>query len=169
MRLLKMTSEEIASLTGESHDILLRDIAGVEGMWRAIFGAEFERYENGYLLNKEETLYATVNYSNRIRAKIIETWRKFEDEKAYTLPSDYESALEQLLDQVKANRMSKLMDKVIAEVDAKKKATEEINEVFPVEPEVIEEDKPAKVVLKEGVSKYREDILKRKNCRYSTR
>ena len=139
MRLLKMTSEEIASLTGESHDILLRDIAGVEGMWRAVFGAEFERSESGgYLLNKEETLYATVNYSNRIRAKIIETWRKFEDEKAYTLPSDYESALEQLLDQVKANRMSKLMDKVIAEVDAKKKPAEEINEVFPVEPEVIE-------------------------------
>lgn len=170
MRLLKMTSEEIASLTGESHDILLRDIAGVEGMWRAVFGAEFERSESGgYLLNKEETLYATVNYSNRIRAKIVEAWRKFEDKKAYTIPSDYESALEQLLDQVKANRMSKLMDKVIAEVDAKKKAAEEINEVFPVEPEVVEEDKPARVVLKEGVSKYREDILKRKNCRYSTR
>lgn len=116
MKLLKITSEELASLTGESHDILLRDIAGVEGMWRAVFGAEFERYENGYLLNKEETLYATVNYSNRIRAKIIEAWRKFEDEKAYTLPSDYESALEQLLDQVKANRMSKLADKVLGEM-----------------------------------------------------
>ena len=168
MRLLKMTSEEIASLTGESHDILLRDIAGVEGMWRAVFGAEFERSESGgYLLNKEETLYATVNYSNRIRAKIIETWRKFEDEKAYTLPSDYESALEQLLDQVKANRMSKLADKVLGEM--RKEITDDINDLFPVESEVVEEDKPARVVLKEGVSKYREDILKRKNCRYSTR
>lgn len=150
MRLLKITSEELASLTGESHDILLRDIAGVEGMWRAVFGAEFERYENGYLLNKEETLYATVNYSNRIRAKIIEAWRKFEDEKAYTLPSDYESALEQLLDQVKANRMSKLMDKVIAEVDAKNKTAEEINEVFPVEPLIVKEDLPPKNCSKRG-------------------
>ena len=35
MRLLKITSEELASLTGESHDILLRDIAGVEGNRRA--------------------------------------------------------------------------------------------------------------------------------------
>ena len=169
MRLLKMTSEEIAGLTGESHDILLRDIAGVEGMWKAIIGAEFERSESGgYLLNKEETLYAMVNYSNRIRARIIEAWRKFEDEKAYTIPSDYESALEQLLDQVKANRMSKLVDKVIREVDEEKKAIDEINEVFPVEPLIVKEDIPAKIVLKEGVSRYREDILKRKNCRYST-
>ena len=168
MRLLKMTSEEIAGLTGESHDILLRDIAGVEGMWKAIIGAEFERSESGgYLLNKEETLYATVNYSNRIRARIIEAWRKFEDEKAYTIPSDYESALEQLLDQVKANRMSKLADKVIGEMEERKKAEEEINDLFPVEPMIVKEDLPPRIKLREP-SSYREGILRNKTARYST-
>ena len=83
----RMTSLEIAQLTGKQHKNVMRDIRNMEPAWEKIAGLKFElgSYEdiNGqlrpcYLLSKTECLYIATKFNDEARAKLVLRWEELE-------------------------------------------------------------------------------------------
>jgi putative antirepressor len=81
---LRMSSREIAELTGKLHKHMLRDIRTMEPAWEKVTGSKFglSEYEDPtgrklpeYQLNKDETLYVATKYNDETRAKLIMRWK----------------------------------------------------------------------------------------------
>jgi phage regulatory protein, rha family len=126
---LRMSSREIAELTGKQHKNILRDIRNMEPAWEKVNGLKFELVEYldekgekrpEYQLNKEETLYVATKYHDETRAKLIMRWKQLEVEnvelksklnsKTYTIPEDYAEALLRIVDHVRTEK--ELTDKI---------------------------------------------------------
>ena len=115
---LKMSSREIAEITGKQHKHVLRDIRNMEPAWEKINGSKFglveytdEKGERRpeYQLSKREVLYITTKWNDEIRAKVILRWEELENnlngnQNVIALPQNYEEALEHLLIQVRENK-----------------------------------------------------------------
>jgi len=120
---LRMSSREIAELTGKQHKNILRDIRNMEPAWEKVNGLKFELVEYldekgekrpEYQLNKEETLYVATKYNDETRAKLIMRWKQLEVEnmelksklnsKTYTIPEDYAEALLRIVDHVRTEK-----------------------------------------------------------------
>jgi phage regulator Rha-like protein len=85
----RMTSLEIAQLTGKQHKNVMRDIRNMEPAWEKIAGLKFElgSYEdiNGqlrpcYLLSKTECLYIATKFNDEARAKLVLRWEELEQD-----------------------------------------------------------------------------------------
>ena len=87
----KMTSIEIAQLTGKSHSHVMRDIRNMEPSWEKVHQTKFgqmqirEALPNGgyrmrpcYVLTKLESLYIATKYNDEARAKLILRWAELE-------------------------------------------------------------------------------------------
>jgi len=83
----KMSSREIAEITGKQHKHVLRDIrnngAGLEKITQSKFGlSEYEdttgRKLPEYQLDKREVLYVATKWNDEIRAKLILRWEELE-------------------------------------------------------------------------------------------
>ena len=83
----RMTSLEIAQLTGKQHKNVMRDIRNMESAWEKIAGLKFElgSYEdlNGqerpcYSLTKTETLYIATKFNDEARARLVLRWEELE-------------------------------------------------------------------------------------------
>ena len=120
---LRMSSREIAELTGKRHDNVMRDIRNMEPAWEKVNALKFEvieyldsrgRKKLEYQLNKEETLYVATKYNDETRAKLIMRWKQLEVEnmelksklnsKTYTIPEDYAEALLRIVDHVRTEK-----------------------------------------------------------------
>ena len=120
---LRMSSREIAELTGKEHKNVLRDIRNMEPAWEKVNGLKFElieyldsrgRKKLEYQLNKEESLYVATKYNDETRAKLIMRWKQLEVEnmelksklnsKTYTIPEDYAEALLRIVDHVRTEK-----------------------------------------------------------------
>lgn len=120
---LRMSSREIAELTGKQHKNVLRDIRNMESAWEKVNGLKFELVEYldekgekrpEYQLNKDETLYVATKYNDETRAKLIMRWKQLEVEnmelksklnsKTYTIPEDYAEALLRIVDHVRTEK-----------------------------------------------------------------
>lgn len=120
---LRMSSREIAELTGKEHKNVLRDIRNMESSWEKVTGLKFELSEYidstgrklpEYQLNKDETLYVATKYNDETRAKLIMRWKQLEVEnmelksklnsKTYTIPEDYAEALLRIVDHVRTEK-----------------------------------------------------------------
>lgn len=120
---LRMSSREIAELTGKLHKHVLRDIRAMEPAWEKVTGSKFglSEYEDPtgrklpeYQLNKDETLYVATKYNDETRAKLIMRWKQLEVEnmelksklnsKTYTIPEDYAEALLRIVDHVRTEK-----------------------------------------------------------------
>lgn len=120
---LRMSSREIAELTGKQHKNILRDIRNMEPAWEKVNGLKFELVEYvdekgekrpEYQLNKDETLYVATKYNDETRAKLIMRWKQLEVEnmelksklnsKTYTIPEDYAEALLRIVDHVRTEK-----------------------------------------------------------------
>ena len=90
----RMTSLEIAELTGKQHKNVMRDIRNMEPAWEKVTGLRFEHCEkaylmaNGveklqpyYLLTKTETLYIATKYNDEARARLVIRWEQLERER----------------------------------------------------------------------------------------
>ena len=120
---LKMTSREIAEITGKLHKNVMRDIRNMEPAWEKVNGLKFELVEYTdekgekrpeYQLDKREVLYVATKWNDEIRARIILRWEELENnlrnnQNVISLPQNYEEALEHLLNQAREN------NKLIAE------------------------------------------------------
>ena len=85
----KMTSLEIAELTGKQHFHVMRDIREMEPAWEKVSKSKFgltsrkveqpnggEREVPCYELTKTECLYIATKFNDEARAKLVLRWDK---------------------------------------------------------------------------------------------
>lgn len=102
----KMTSLELAELTGKRHDNLIASIQKMENSWVKIGRLKFKvttytdksnRQSIMYDLSKTETLYIATKFNDEARAKLILRWEELETNNL-KLPQTYSEALRLLAD-----------------------------------------------------------------------
>ncbi|PIB28900.1 hypothetical protein BFP77_08260 [Maribacter sp. 4U21] len=83
----RITSLEIAEISGKNHKDLLRSIRSQEVAWNKINGRSFAlvEYEDSkgekrpmYDLSKEECLYVVAKFNDEVRAKLVMRWMDLE-------------------------------------------------------------------------------------------
>ena len=86
----RMTSLEIADVTGKQHKHLMRDIRNMEAAWEKVNGSKFGlvdyRDAKGelrpcYSLSKMECLYIATKFNDEARAKLVIRWQQLEQER----------------------------------------------------------------------------------------
>ena len=96
----KMTSLEIAELTGKQHFHVMRDIREMEPAWEKVSKSKFgltsrkveqpnggEREVPCYELTKTECLYIATKFNDEARAKLVLRWEQLEKERIDNRPS----------------------------------------------------------------------------------
>ncbi len=83
----RMTSIEIAELTGKQHKDLMKAIRNMEPAWEKVNGRKFAlveyRDKKGerrpcYSLTKEECLYIATKFNDEARARLVRRWMELE-------------------------------------------------------------------------------------------
>ena len=86
----RMTSLEIAQLSGKQHKDVLKAIRHMESAWEKVNGRNFAlvdyRDQKGelrpcYLLSKTECLYIATKFNDEARAKLVIRWQELEEER----------------------------------------------------------------------------------------
>jgi hypothetical protein len=86
----KMTSRQIAEVTGKPHNDVLKAIRNMEPAWEKVNGVKFSLVEYTdakgekrpmYELSKTECLYITTKFNNEARAKLVLRWEELETER----------------------------------------------------------------------------------------
>lgn len=106
----RMTSLQIAEITGKAHKDILRAIRNMEPAWEkvqerkfALMQEEIEISNGGhkmrpyYSLNKEECLYIATKFNDEARAKLIKRWKELEEQSKPSVPQNYLEALKSLV------------------------------------------------------------------------
>lgn len=119
---LKMTSWEIAEVTGKRHDNVVRDIEKLNKSYENLQLLKIEesfrirelpngghKKESYYELTKLQTMDLMTGYNIELRIKVIRRWEELENnlngnQNVISLPQNYEEALEHLLIQVRENK-----------------------------------------------------------------
>lgn len=109
----RMTSLQIAEITGRRHTDVMRAIRNMEPAWEkvqerkfALMQEEVETNNGGhkmrpyFSLNKEECLYIATKFNDEARAKLIKRWKELEEQ--HQKPSVPQNNLEALKSLVKA-------------------------------------------------------------------
>ena len=98
----RMTSLEIAELTGKQHFHVMEAIRKMEPAWEKVAASKFRlgSYEdaNGqmrpcYSLTKTECLYIATKFNDEARAKLVLRWEELERERIY-LGTDFTASIE---------------------------------------------------------------------------
>ena len=92
----RMTSLEIAELTGKQHKNVMQAIRNMEPAWEKTCGLKFQLTSrtivqpNGgtrevpcYVLTKTECLYIATKFNDEARAKLVLRWQELEQERFY--------------------------------------------------------------------------------------
>lgn len=113
----KMSSREIAEITGKQHKHVLRDIRNMEPAWEKITQSKFglSEYEDTtgrklpeYQLDKREVLYVATKWNDEIRAKLILRWEELENAQTKVNPRlTLVEALRAYADEVERNEKLK--------------------------------------------------------------
>lgn len=98
----KMTSLQIAEITGKAHKDVMKAIRNMEPAWEKINGRKFalvdyidKKGESRpcYSLTKEECLYIATKFNDEARAKLILRWKELEEKQQPAVPTNYLDAL----------------------------------------------------------------------------
>ena len=103
----RMTSLQIAEITGKAHKEVMRAIRNMEPAWIEVAERNFAlgsyKDKNGqsrpcYSLDKEECLYIATKFNDVARAKLIKRWKELEERhKKPSVPTTYIEALKSLV------------------------------------------------------------------------
>lgn len=107
----RMTSLQIAEITGKAHKDIMRAIRNMEPAWENVCGRKFAltsrevnqpnggtRETSCYSLTKEECLYIATKFNDEARAKLIKRWKELEEQhRKPSLPQNYLEALKSLV------------------------------------------------------------------------
>lgn len=103
----RMTSLQIAEITGRRHTDTMRSIRKMEPAWEKVSERKFAlaeyQDEQGkprpcYSLNKEECLYIATKFNDEARAKLIKRWKELEEQhQKPSVPQNYLEALKSLV------------------------------------------------------------------------
>lgn len=98
----RMTSLQIAEVTGRAHKEVMRAIRNMESAWVKVSERNFAlvKYTDKkgesrpcYSLTKEECLYIATKFNDEARAKLIKRWKELEEAHRPTVPRNYLEAL----------------------------------------------------------------------------
>ena len=103
----RMTSLQIAEITGKRHADVMKSIRKMEPAWEKVAEGKFSlgsyKDENNqdrpcYSLNKEECLYIATKFNDEARAKVIKRWKEREEKhQKPSVPQNYLEALKSLV------------------------------------------------------------------------
>lgn len=103
----RMTSLQIAEITGKPHADVMKAIRKMEPAWSKINEGNFSLVEYKdkkgetrpcYSLNKEECLYIATKFNDEARAKLIKRWKELEEQhQKPSVPQNYIEALKSLV------------------------------------------------------------------------
>lgn len=103
----RMTSLQIAEITGKNHFDVMRAIRKMEPAWLKIDESKFALVEYKdkkgetrpcFSLNKEECLYIATKFNDEARAKLIKRWKELEEQhQKPSVPQNYLEALKSLV------------------------------------------------------------------------
>lgn len=102
----RMTSLQIAEITGKRHADVMKSIRKMEPAWEKVAEGKFSlgsyKDENNqdrpcYSLNKEECLYIATKFNDEARAKLIKRWKELEEQSKPSVPQNYLEALKSLV------------------------------------------------------------------------
>lgn len=107
----RMTSLQIAEITGKCHADVMKSIRKMEPAWQKVQGGNFSLMQeevetnNGghkmrpyFSLNKEECLYIATKFNDEARAKLIKRWKELEEQhQKPSVPQNYLEALKSLV------------------------------------------------------------------------
>ena len=107
----RMTSLQIAEITGKAHKDIMRAIRNMEPAWEkvqerkfALMQEEIEISNGGhkmrpyFSLNKEECLYIATKFNDEARAKLIKRWKELEEQhQKPSVPQNYLEAIKSLV------------------------------------------------------------------------
>lgn len=103
----RMTSLQIAEITGKAHADVMKAIRKMETAWSKINEGNFSLVEYKdkkgetrpcYSLNKEECLYIATKFNDEARAKLIKRWKELEEQhQKPSVPQNYLEALKSLV------------------------------------------------------------------------
>ncbi len=103
----RMTSLQIADITGKPHADVMKAIRKMEPAWSKINEGNFSLvdYQDKkgetrpcYSLNKEECLYIATKFNDEARAKLIKRWKELEEQhQKPSVPQNYLEALKSLV------------------------------------------------------------------------
>lgn len=103
----RMTSLQIAEITGRRHTDVMRSIRKMEPAWEKVSERKFAlaeyQDEQGkprpcYSLTKEECLYIATKFNDEARAKLIKRWKELEEQhQKPSVPQNYLEALKSLV------------------------------------------------------------------------
>lgn len=107
----RMTSLQIAEITGKPHNDVMKAIRKMEPAWEKVQGGKFSLMQeevetnNGghkmrpyYSLTKEECLYIATKFNDEARAKLIKRWKELEEQhQKPSVPQNYLEALKSLV------------------------------------------------------------------------
>lgn len=102
----RMTSLQIAEITGKPHADVMKAIRKMEPAWSKINEGNFSLvdYQDKkgetrpcYSLNKEECLYIATKFNDEARAKLIKRWKELEQHQKPSVPQNYLEALKSLV------------------------------------------------------------------------
>ena len=86
----RMTSLEIATITGKQHKNVMQSIRNMETAWEKINGLKFQLVDYTdskgelrpcYSLSKTECLYIATKFNDEARAKLVIRWQQLEQER----------------------------------------------------------------------------------------
>lgn len=103
----RMTSLQIAEITGRRHTDVMRAIRNMEPAWKKVSERKFalaeyqdeqEKPRPYFSLNKEECLYIATKFNDEARAKLIKRWKELEEQhQKPSVPQNYLEALKSLV------------------------------------------------------------------------
>lgn len=103
----RMTSLQIAEITGKPHADVMKAIRKMEPAWSKINEGNFSLvdYQDKkgetrpcYSINKEECLYIATKFNDEARAKLIKRWKELEEQhQKPSVPQNYLEALKSLV------------------------------------------------------------------------
>ena len=86
----RMTSLEIATITGKQHKNVMQSIRNMEAAWEKLNGLKFQLVDYTdskgelrpcYSLSKTECLYIATKFNDEARAKLVIRWQQLEQER----------------------------------------------------------------------------------------
>lgn len=102
----KISSLEIAQLTGKTHSHVMRDIRNMEPAWEEVHQSKFglmqiqEKLPNGgyrlrpcYMLSKKECLFIATKFNDVARARLILRWEQLETERKQAVKAEPQKLL----------------------------------------------------------------------------
>lgn len=106
----RMTSLQIAEVTGKAHKNVMQAIRKMETAWQNVCGRKFQltsqlidmpnggkRKDPCYSLTKEECLYIATKFNDEARAKLVRRWKELEEAHRPAVPQNYLEALKAMV------------------------------------------------------------------------